>query len=178
MISLERLSKKEKIGLGVAAVFVAIVFLDRLLVTSIGDRIRRVNQEIINAEKQLSGDLRHLSQKDQILKEYGNYGQYEEKAGSDDEGMAKVLTEIERVARSSSLFLIDMKPQASKSVGAGKQYTVEIQAEGDQESVVSFLHQLNSSSMLLRGQKVRLSPKEKNSPVLKALITVSKLMIS
>ena len=53
----------------------------------------------------------------------------------------------------------------------------EIEAEGEMESLVNFLHQLNTSSQLLRANNLRFNLKEKDSPVVKASVLITKILI-
>lgn len=177
MAFLTKLSKKERIGLFIAMGFASLALLDRLVVSPINNRIQQINREIKISEKQLGRDLRNLNRKGIITKEYQKYIQYIKKVGSDEEEVARILGEIEELARKSAVYLVDMKPQQPKKVDFYKEYTVEIEAEGDMESLVNFLHQLNNSSQLLRAEKLRLNLKEKGSSIIKASLLITKVLI-
>jgi len=171
------LSKKEKIGLTIAVAFVSFAFLDRLVVSPIKNRIQQVNREIKITERELGRDLRNLNQKDAVSEEHSEIIKYVKKVGSDEEEVAKILGEIEELTRNSSVYLVDMKPQASKRVDFYKEYTVEIETEGEMESVVNFLCQLNNSTQLLRAEKIRINLKGKDSSTVKATVLITKLSI-
>jgi len=174
---LNNLSKKEKIGLSIAVAFVSLAFLDRLAISPIKNRIQQINREVKIAERELGRDLRNLNQKEVITEECRKIIEYVKKVGSDEEEVAKILGEIEGLARKSAICLVDMKPQSSKIIDFYKEYTVEIEAEGEMQSLINFLHQLNTSSQLLRAEKLRLNLKEKDSSIVKALMLVTKLAI-
>jgi Tfp pilus assembly protein PilO len=172
-----KLSQKEKIGLSLAVVFVLIAFLDRLVVKPIKDRVEEVSRRIHATEEELKMDLRNLKEKKAISEEYEKYTQYVTKAGSDEEEVAKILAEIEEHARKSRIDLVDITPQAPKEADFYREYVAEIEVEGDMKSIVKFLYQLNNSALLLRTQKLRISPKEKDSSVVIAVILVTKILI-
>lgn len=171
------LSKKERLGLIMATIFVSMAFLDRLVIDPVKNRLFAVNQEIKIAEKQLERNLRNINQKDLIALAYKKYIKYVKRVGSDEEEVAKILGEIEELARMSAVYLVDMKPRLPKWVDFYKEYTVEIDAEGDMESIVKFLHELYNSTQLLRAEKFRVNLKEKKSYIVKTSILITKILI-
>lgn len=173
---LDKLPKKEKFGLFIAVVFVSVAALDRLVVDPITTRVQWINHQIEIAEKELERNLRNINQKEVIAEKYQKYVKYVKKVGSDEEEVAKLLGEIEELARGSTVYLVDMKPRTSKEIDFYKEYTVEVEAEGNVRSVVRFLYQLNNSTQLLRTEKLRLTLKEKDSSVIKATILITKIL--
>lgn len=181
MINMEffhKLSKKEKIGLVAAIVVMMLVAIDRLVISPIGGRIQRVNQEIQFSEKKLSRDLRNMNNKDLVESEYKKYKNYVKKtAASDEEDVANILGEIESLARLSGVSLVDIKPQTPKQTGFYKEYAIGVEVEGSMEQVITFLHNLNSSTQLLRALKLRIGLKDKESFAVKASFLVTKISI-
>ena len=173
----DKLSKKEKIGLSVAFAFLALAFLDRLLISPIRTKFNALNLQIRISEKQLGGDMRNINQKKFIGEEYEQYLPYIRRSGSDEEEVAKILGEIEALARKSSVYLVDMKPRKPREVEFYKEYTVEIEAEGYMESLMSFIYQLNTSSQLLRVETLRLNLTKGDSKVLSASMLITKVLI-
>ena len=173
----DKLSKKEKIGLSVAFAFLALAFLDRMLISPIRTKFNALNLQIRISEKQLGGDMRNINQKKFIGEEYEQYLPYIRRSGSDEEEVAKILGEIEALARKSSVYLVDMKPRKPREVEFYKEYTVEIEAEGYMESLMSFIYQLNTSSQLLRVETLRLNLTKGDSNVLSASMLITKVLI-
>lgn len=174
---LGKFSRKEKIGLIVAVFFISGAILDRAVVSPINSKFRQLNQEIKITEKQLSRHLRNLIGKDLIKRKYQKYITYVKKVGSDEEEVAKVLAEIEGLARKSGVSLVDIKPQPLKEVNFYEGCAVEVEANGDMNGMIHFLYQLNSSTQLLRAEKLRLSTKEKGSYLINASIFITKVLI-
>jgi Tfp pilus assembly protein PilO len=172
---LSNLSKKEKIGLMVAAVIFFLAFSDRLILNPINRRIQQVNQEIKTSEKQLKMGLYNLSQKETIISEYGKYSQYFKSLGSEEEDTAAILSEIETVAKKSNMTLLNLKPLPSKDKGFYKEYSIEVETEGTIESLINFIYRLNTSTQLLRVEKLRLSLKDKDSGLIKAPLLITKI---
>jgi len=175
---LEKLSGKEKAGLLAAFVFICLAVMDRLVVSPINTRVRWINRQIEIAEKELAQDLRNISQKDVIAGEYQDYITYVTKVGSDEEEVAKLLGEIEGLARKSAVDLVDMKPRTSKELDSYKEYTVEVEVEGGIGPIVQFLYYLNNSTQLLRTERVRIQLKEKDSSVIKSTMLITRILFS
>lgn len=173
---LSNVSKKERIGLAALSVIVSLAFLDRLILSPIDKKIQMINREIEISEKQLKMGLCNLNQKEAIVSEYGKYGQYFKELGSEGEITAAILSEIETAAKKSNMTLLGLKPQASKDRGFYREYSIEIEAEGAMDSMASFLYYLNSSTQLLRTEKLRLNLKSKESPLIKASILVTRAL--
>ena len=173
----DKLSRKERVGLSLALAFILVAFLDRLIVSPIRNRVRQINQSIHISEKQLAHDLRNVRQKDQIEKEFEKFVGYVERSGSDEEEVAKILGEIESLARQSGIYLVDMKPQAPKDIDFYREYTIEIEVEGEMIQLTQFLHQLNISPQLLRIKKLRLTSKEEGQTGLKSSMVITKVLV-
>jgi len=173
----DKLSKKEKIGLSCALVFLLVSAMDRLVINPIYGRFQKINKEITVNEKQLRHDLRNVRLKEQIAGEFEKYVGYVERSGSDEEEVAKILGEIETLARQSNVYLVDVKPKAPQKIDFYKEYSVEIEAEGDIADIVTFLHQINISKQLLRAEKLRLNTKENELSVLKSSMMITKVSV-
>lgn len=181
MINLDffnKLSKKEKFGIVISAVIISLALIDRVIVIPIKDKLERLDREVIIMEKKLAGDLRNINQKELILTQYNNYSKYIKKAGSDEEEVAKVLAQVESLARQSGVALINVKPQAFLAKENYKQFQVEIEAEAGMEALVKFLYGLNTSTQLLRADSLRFAVKEKDASRLRAIIGITKLVVS
>jgi len=174
---LDKLSKKEKIGIFISIGVLTISGLDRLVLTPIRNRIQKIDQSIKISEKQLEWDLRNMNQKESITQEYQKYIQYVSKSGSDAEEVEKILGEIETLARQSAINLVDMKPQSSREIEFYKQYYIEVEVEGEIDVLIKFLHQINVSSLLLRAEKLRMKLQKKDSAVIKSSMLISKVLV-
>lgn len=172
-----KLSKKEKLGLLLAFGFLAVALIDQLVVSPIRTKLKFIDQAVHINEKKLKMSLRNIKQKNMIEKEYEKYVDYVRRTGSNEEEVAKILREIEVLARKSSVYLVDTKPHTPKKVDFYNTYMVEIEGEGRMDSIVDFLHKLNTSKQLLRAEKVRLSIKGKEPGVVKVSMLITKVLV-
>lgn len=179
MIKMEffnRLSKTERMGVIAAAIVVTLVLIDRLVITPIGDKIQRIDQEIKLSEKKLSRGLRNMNNKDLIESEYKKYKNYVKRtSASDEEDVANTLDEIETLARKCAVSLASIKPQSTKEVDFYKIYSIEIEVEGGMPQIMTFLYDLNNSKHLLRTVKLRIGLRERESSVVRASLLVTRI---
>ena len=158
----------------VAGFIVLAVFVDRLVLNPMTVKLRRMSREIALNEKKLDQDLRNMQNKDLIESEYEKYKDFVKRISvSDEENVSNMLSEIEGLARTAGVNLVDIKPQVPKEVDFYKEYAAEVTIEGQMEQIVVFLHKLNSSAQLLRAVKVRLGLKQKDSSAVKASMLVT-----
>ena len=172
-----KLSSQEKIGLSIAIGFFAVACFDRLLIHPIQTRFKKINQQIKVSEKEIGSDLRNLKRRDLVEAQYQKYLEYIQRSGSDEEEVAKILGEIESLARQSNVYVEDMKPLKPKEIDFYKEYAVEIEAEAKMQSLTNFLYQLNMSSQLLRVEKLRLNLSKGGSDTLKISMLVTKVLV-
>ncbi len=157
--------------------FLAVASLDRLVINPIRGRFQRINRSIKINEKKLAHDLRNVHQQDQITAQFEKYAEYVQRNGSDEEEVARILGEIESLARQANVYLANMKPQTPKEVDFYMEYAVEIEAEGEISPLTTFLHQLNISDQLLRVEKLRLNAQKKGDKTLKASMLITRVLV-
>lgn len=172
-----KMSLRTKAWLAVAAVFVFLAFVDRLILDPTTVRLHQLDQEIKTDEGQLAQYLRYMNQRDPVTAEYKKYSAYVRKSGSDEEEQTKISGEIEALARKTNVSIANMKSLAPRTVDFYKRYEVELEAEGEMESLTNFLYQISNSPQLLRTEKVRFNLKEKDSTVVKGYLTVTKVVM-
>ena len=172
-----RLSVRERNGLVVAFIFVLLALVDRLVVFPITERIKKLNEEIKLEEKRVARNLHNLSQKAEVLKEYQRYADYVKKEKSDEEEIASLLNEIESIASSTRIYLVNMKPQPIKQVDFYKSYAIEMEVEGEMELIIKFLYALQKSEQLIRVKRMRLRLPRPESNVIRAYLSLTKVLI-
>lgn len=175
---LEKLSRKERTWLAVAVIIGLITLLDRIIITPTYKNILKLEQEINAAEAQLSNDQSVLNQKEDVTREYQKYVRYTRRvARSDEEEMATLEETITAQADSFGVYVVNKKQPTVSETDYYREYHIEIEVEGEMESLVNFLHHLYKSEQLLRAEKITLSLKGKDSLVVKATISITKISI-
>jgi len=174
---LGRLSKKEKIIFYVAVAIVALLILDRAIVSPVFSKVRSLNKEIQDKQAEIKKNLKILSQKERIISESTKYGSFlSDSTLGDDEQITLMLKELESLASRSSVYLVDMKPAGIKETGSSKRILINLNCEAQMEQLVDFMYNMENSSSLISIDKYQLAPKTKDSSVAKCSITVYKVV--
>jgi Tfp pilus assembly protein PilO len=174
---LAKMSKREKTVFYAATFFISLTVLDRLIISPISDKIRMLDKEIEDKEAAVRKNLRILNYKDRIMADKTKYRGYLHSTKSDEEEMTQVLKEIESLAESSQIYLIDMKPGEVQEMGTSKKYSVNLNCEAQMEQLVTFMYSVEDSKRLLTIEKFQVAPKSKESTLARCRITITKLAL-
>ncbi len=177
LFKLSELPKKKRYIVYIAAGLIAALFFDKVIFQTARGRIKKVNNGIFIQEKKLQRYLHALSQEDLVTSEYQKYTEGISQGHSEEEEKLKLLSEVEKLARTASVFLKDIKPGLTEEIGLYKKYTVEIEVESEINFLIDFIYQLEKTSRLLRIEKFQLQPKEAKSAILKVRMTITQALI-
>jgi Tfp pilus assembly protein PilO len=174
---LSRLSKKEKRLFYITVAIVSIVFLDRVVFKPVINKLESFNGKISVEEKKLEKSMLILAQEQAITSEYKKFAENIKQEQSDEEAIAILLSYLEKMANSVSVFILDMKPAPVEKSEFYKKYAVKIEAEAKISNLTDFIYQLENSPKLLRVSDFRLTPQKKET-VLKINMTVTEVLIN
>lgn len=177
MINLLKMTRKEKIIFYIAASFIILAFMDRLVYRAIKDMFGSLREKVLIEEKKVGANLRNLVQKDVISEEYKKFSAFLTPVGTDEGEMSAFLKTVEETARSANIYVTDIKPQPTTNTDFYKKYIVEINAEAPLEQVMDFTHKLESLNQLISIERLQMTAKKENSKTLKAYIIVTKILI-
>jgi Tfp pilus assembly protein PilO len=174
---LSRLSKKERRLFYIAVAVIAVVFLDRAVFRPVFNKLESFNGKISIEEKKLEKSMQILAQEPVITSEYKKFAQSIKQEQSDEETLASLLSGIEKMANSVSVFILDMKPNPVEKAEFYKKFSAKIEAEAKISNLADFIYQLENSPRLLRISDFRLTPQKKET-VLKINMTVTEVLIN
>ncbi|MDD5128489.1 MAG: type 4a pilus biogenesis protein PilO [Candidatus Omnitrophica bacterium] len=174
---LSRLSKKERRLFYITVAVVAIVFLDRVVFKPVINKLESFNGKISLEEKKLEKSMLILAQEQAINNEYKKFAENIKQSQSEEEVIAGLLSSIEKMANSVSVFILDMKPGPVDKSEFYKKYSVKVEAEAKINNLSDFIYQLENSPKLLRVSDFRLTPQKKET-VLKVSMTVTEVLIN
>jgi len=172
-----RLSKREKIIFYAAIFFVSLTLLDRLIISPIYSKIKSLNEETQEKESSIKKNLHILAQKDRISSEITKYTSFLGSAKSEEEETTSLLKEIEGLANKAGVYLIDMKPAGLKDKGSSKKYLINLNCEAQMEQLIDFMYNIENSNELLTIEKYQISPKSKESSVVRCSMSIAKIIM-
>ncbi len=172
-----KLSAREKIGLVIGGGLMIVSFIYSGIVVPINNRLQDIDRDISINEKALEVNLRTLSQRDDVKRVYDKTVLHIRHSGSDEEEASRLHGIIVDLANSASVDIVDTKPQPPNKKGIVDEYSYEAELEGDMASIIRFLYNINTSNQLLRAQKITLKPKRRNSDIVRATVTITKVLV-
>jgi len=95
---------------------------------------------------------------------------------SEEEEMAMLLDELEKLASSSSVRITNIKPRQSRESGYYKKYVVEVESEGNISGFSKFLYGIQNSRQFLDVEKLSLTTKGASSDLLKGQMVVVRIL--
>jgi cell division protein FtsB len=163
------LSKREKLILrllaGILILGIACNFIEPLLT-----KYQNLNLEIKTAEAKLKKYLWLLSSKDKLENKYKELNVSGKAAKDEGDTLVGLLSEIEALAKTSNIRIVDIRPQSQKGKGQEKQ--IDLRAEGTMEDYLKFIYKIESSLLLLNIKRFQLSVKS-NSELLDGSFSIS-----
>jgi Tfp pilus assembly protein PilO len=153
------------------------LLLDRAVFKPVINKLKGFNGKISLEEKKLSKSMLILAQEQSIKNEYDKFAQGIKQEQSDEETTAALLSSIEKMANSVSVFILDMKPGLVEKGESYKKYSVKVEAEAKINNLSDFIYQLENSPKLLRVSEFRLTPQKKES-FLKISMTITEVLIN
>lgn len=173
----DQLAIRERwLSIAAASVLFALL-LDFAVVRPLWNYYVSVDQQTKAQEQKLMQNMLNITRKDAIEKEYDGYKSFFHTAGTNEEETAGMLREIEKIARSNEVVVVDMKPKDTKALQYHKEYTVELDVETELAPLLRFMYELESSLQLMRVGEAKLSLKGKDQPVVKAKMTIIKMLL-
>ena len=173
-----RLSKREKYIIYITIVVVVAIFFDRVIARPVLKRLGELSRELTVQQKRLQHATQILSEEALITGEHDKFVQGLKQDGSEEEEVAALLSEIEKLATKSAVCLANIKPRLTESTEQYKKYIVGVDLESEITKLVDFIYQLEKSPSLLRIKEFYLIPKKEGSDILKARMLITKILIT
>ena len=124
-------------------------------------------------------DLRILSFKESILKEYDKYKTYLDTGKkSKEEIVSALLREIETIAGQKSITISNVQPGDVQENPIMDESKTSLECAGKLRDLLEFMQALEESDYLFQITKYSMTPKGKGSDVMKATVAMSRIFIT
>jgi hypothetical protein len=173
---LSRLNKREKLVFYCTAGVVALVLLDRIIVGPIFSKIRLLDERIKIERELIRKNARIVAEKDRIAHAVQAVSAYSRTAKTQEEEIAFLLGEVEKLARKASLYIGDMKPMGVQEDAVSRKYSVDLNCEAQMDQVVNFMYDIENAPMLFLVESFNVSPKSKDSSIAKVNMRISNVI--
>lgn len=176
-MAIPNLSKREKLILYSCIGIIVLSILYAFILEPFVSMWSELNREIESARLKLRKSTEIVKRRLEIAERYKNLSGYiKAQRGSDEEEIAQLLSEIEKLANTSNIRITDIKPKAARISGYHKIYVVEVESEGNISTFTKFIYEIQNSPQLLKVKKLSLNMKGITDNLLKADIVITKIL--
>ena len=144
------------------------------VVQPLWDRLRDLRLRVTTHEEKLSSLYHLLANASTIEGRYRAYAPYLQ-SGADERSHAAFLGELETLARQADVQL-NLKPRPPKSAGDMSRFEIELDAEGAQADLLTFVDRLLQLPQLVSIERLRIAVVPAKPDVLKASLLLHKLI--
>ncbi len=174
-----KLSGKSRILFIVAATFVALALMDRLMVGPFTSQMETLAAEGKAQKESLRRSKRVVSFREGILQEYAKYSTYLDTGEMTQEQIiAALLKKIETLATQQSVTVTNTRPGDVEEKPNFRVYKTSIDCEGKLGNVLSFINLLEQSDYLFQVEGYTMGPKSKGSDITKCTFDIARILIT
>jgi len=172
-----RLNKRERMVLTVCVVIAGAALVDRLLIAPVANRLQLLDERIAAQTELIRKNVRIVAEKDRVKATTDTFQvYYAAKATTQEEEVAYLLGEVEKMARSASLYIVDMKPLSTEEDTVSRKVSVDLNCEAQMEQILTFAHSAANAPRLLFIESISLTPKDKDSSIIKCNMKISNVI--
>ena len=158
---------------------VSVALLDRLFLGPVLDKLKGIEEAIVQQEESIVRDLRFLYYKDKINNESELFEKYFTREVDDDDVVnAEFLRTIEKLATKSKVSLVKSNPSEIKKQKKYIEYYANLDCVGPLEDVINFMHEINSTDELLKVVQFHMTPKRGATHDVNVSMTIVKMIIN
>lgn len=172
-----KLSKRERAIFYITVTVVSLVLLDRLMLNPILSKINLLNETITAREEMIEQSLVIVNREDRIEDEVKRYSTFLSKPQPEEKIAIAFQQEVETLAKTSSIYLTDIKPSGRTVNGEVTQLFVRLNFEAQMEQVFNFFYNVSNFEQLIKIEDYQIRPKSPGSTVITCSMSISKSII-
>lgn len=132
-----------------------------------------MNKEINTTIAKFKKYARLLSQKEYLQKKYAKFSLNLDLSGQKEDTLINALSELENLAKASSIRILDIRPQVAKTTGLYKEAGIDLRIEGDMQGYIRFIYEVENSLSFFKVKRLQLNVKP-NTSLLEGSFSISK----
>lgn len=176
LTQLTKMNKREKLTFYLAALVLSFTLVDRIVVGPIAAKMKFLDEKIAVQKELIRKNARIVADKDRVAALAKEYSVYARKPLTNEEEVASLQGEIDKIARKASLYIVDMKPSGVEETALSRKYAIDLNCEAQMEQIVTFIHDVENSKKLFVVETFNISPKSKDSSVAKCNLRISSVI--
>jgi len=172
------LTKRERFFVYITASAIIFAISYNRVIEPLMDKSKDLNKEISSKEIKLKKYKGFLGQGEQLEKVYKKYLLPEDNSADIQDTFLGTLRELEKLARTSSIAILDIRPdQKKRGKGSLGESTIKLKTEATLKNYLTFIYKMENTPSLLKINKLQLSSKT-NSDFLDGRFTIGQILIS
>lgn len=170
-------SPRERAILQVTGLVIALVMVDVVVVRPVTNYLMRLDEMIDIEEKVIPKRLMILKYKDKVTREYHSWKPLmADPATTQEEQIAQLLRDVERVSKESGLFVSNINPVKTTQISDSVyELSLDIEGKGNIDAIRKFMKKLENDNAAIRIDAFNLKPQGKESDELKYSFTIIKI---
>lgn len=164
------LSKREKHILALTIVIISSILLYNFIFEPALKKWQAVNMDIAMKKAKFYKGLRLLEKRNAIISEYNQYA-------ASSKNISQILNYIENLADKSEVRTSNIKPSPARQDELYKEYTIEVQVEGQFPDIIRFLSELIKQPTFVTVRKIDFRTLQENPNLFKSRVILSKITI-
>lgn len=170
-----KLAKREKMLAGAFGALITLFLMQRFTVLPFIEKLQIIETEIASETRRMGRLLYVDSQSDNIMDLFEKLKPYVEIGETEEETISIVMKEVERLVKDSRVTLLNMKPDTSgEPLKEGiKTRKINLNTEGSQRNIMTFIYRLENSSFPLRVKKFDFKIKNRDTSLMEADIDIT-----
>ena len=176
-MAIQNLSKREKTILIIAAICAVIALSFNFFIEPLVVKWKVLNDTMLSKEKLLKGNMLLLQRYDDLEREYSKYPKLIKREAAEEKEVQAVLSEIEKISKKSSCYILNIKPRATRQISQYKEISFEVTVEGDMPQSLKFMYGIETSETLLKIKRFIIASTSGSTGTLKSTFIISKLLL-
>lgn len=170
-----KFNKKEKILFFATVACAALFLMDRIFFSGFRQKAQELRSQIKTEELKLKKYLEVEKDKERILRDSRAYEQYIKDAPAQERKIAsQLIQEIEHLAKDASVTITNLSSQETPDQASNyKRFKADLRFEARVGQALDFLSRIQESRLLVKIDKITLSPKDELASLLKGEAVVS-----
>lgn len=160
---LKTLNKRENLILLATGALIIFGFCFKIILDPLLVKNEVLNNKIKIARTKLKKDLLLLNQKEYWQGAYAKISSEANPQQESEDSSTNILVKIEKLAKNSNVRIVDIRPQTQKNLSSDKENYVELRIEGDMESCLRFIYNIENSLALFQIRRFQLNAKPASS---------------
>lgn len=172
-----KLAKREKTIFIVCVAIIGASLIYNLMLEPFVIEWSRLNSQVRVAKLKLKKSEQILKKRIQIAEQYEDVAGYTAiKRATEEEEIAYLLSELEKLASQAGVRITDIKPKTAEELGYYRKYIVELEGEGDISQFSKFIFDIQNSPQLLSIKKLTFTMKGTTGGTLNGEMVITKLI--